>query len=345
MIINMPVIHEGCTLPPRPISGVSATIINYKDGINEFNASWTLGEVYDVQVGKINIYGYVGEEVPTDFSQFELDTEVNSTDISVNTYLKKPYNYILVAPVSTDGAVQKDLSQMCEVALTLDMPVKVSFADMSWEDIAFVSENGYASKYFSVGDTKTVSIVGTSYKVAIHDFNHDELADGSGKYAGMTIGLVNCLSSPTSQMYTTDSNIYGWGSSNVRTTLRNTVYPTLPEELRNVIKDVYKKTSEGGKSTTIKTTTDNLFLFSESEVYSTNYAVGGEGSRYPYYTTTTNRNKTVGDTSTTTANWWTRSPYKTTNTSFVYFYTDGSTSKENVLSANTTAYITFGFCV
>ena len=338
------ILERGCTLPPRPVSSVTASLINYKDGLNEITASWTLGEVYDVQVDKINIYGYVGEEAPTDFSQFELDAEVSSTDTSVkNGVMNKPYNYILVAPVSTDGVVQKDLSQMCEVALTLDMPVKgTTFADMSWEDISYVSDNGYANKYFSVGDKKSITIDGVSYKVAIHGFNVDELADGSGKKAGMTIGLVNCL--PTKyKMNNTDTNTVGWANCVIRTTLQSTIFYTLSEELRGVIKRVYKKTNLNGS---LNTTTDNLFLFSEIEVNgSAKQTLSGEGKQYQYYKTNSNWNKKIGDSGSSVSGWWSRSPMSNDDSRYVYFMEYNNAWMSSWTSANDNLYVSFGFCI
>lgn len=62
----------------------------------------------------------------------------------------------------------------------------ITFAGASWADIARISEAGEASHYFSIGDTKTVKFNGNSLEVMIVGFDHDDLADGSGK-AGISI--------------------------------------------------------------------------------------------------------------------------------------------------------------
>ena len=67
---------------------------------------------------------------------------------------------------------------------------KITFADGTWADIIRIAESGNAAEHFSIGDTKSVDVAfksGTqSVEFQIVGFNHDDLADGSGK-AGITI--------------------------------------------------------------------------------------------------------------------------------------------------------------
>lgn len=328
-------------LPPRPVTNVIAKMIGYKDGTNELSASWTKGEVYDVQVDKFNIYGYVGSIEPTSFSQFTIITSVSNTSSSLETNASQTYDYILVAPISTDGVIQEDLSQMCKVTVVSNMPVKgTTFADMSWGDIKVVADNGLVESYFNVGDQKTISISGTNYLVEIGDFYHDDKADGTGK-APLTILLKNCFSSKGT-MYSSNTNSIGWGGCSGRVYLQNLYNNTLPQEVRNVICSVTKKTSAGNQSTTIDTTTDTLFLLSEVEVFgSTTYSVAGEGSQYPIFTDNNSRIKKLGDTG-SAAYWWLRSPYASYSTAFCLVSTDGSANHTN--ASNSHGWC-FGFCI
>lgn len=338
MIINMPLEFGPCSLPTRPVTDVSAEVINYKDGTNEVRALWTLPPVYDVQIGKIGIYGYMGEEEPIKFSQFELITEVSDSSTSATAQVDKTYNYILVAPISTDEVIQKDLNQMINCKVTMNMPLKETFSTMSWEDIDTVSVNGYASEYFEVGDTKSVNIGGTNYNVAIYDFDHDDKADGTGK-VGMTIGLVNCLSTYY-QMNSSNTNSGGWEVTQLRTKLQSTIFEQLPAELRNVIKNVSKYTRLKTSNDVI--TEDNLFLLSEHE-WSNNimYAPAKEGTQYAYFTVDTDNrvNKKLGD-SGASCKWWTRSQVSNDSAAFC--------NVNKGLSYDKASYnygVSFAFCI
>lgn len=105
----------------------------------------------------------------------------------------------------------------------------LTFDGASWADISRLAESGEASQYFAVGDEKKISIDGTSYTVRILGYNHDDLADGSGK-AKMTMQLTTSLSDTF--------NVSDWNtlSSDMETTL----LPKFPSELRSLIKSVTK---------------------------------------------------------------------------------------------------------
>lgn len=326
-------------LPPRPVTNVIAKITGYKDGTNGLTTSWTKGEVYDVQVEKFNIYGYVGSEVPTSFSQFTLATSTSNESSSVESNVDQLYDYILVAPVSTDGVIQEDLSQMCKATTYSNMPLKgTTFEDMTWADVKNVADNGLVTSYFSVGDEKIMSVNGTNYKFVIADFNHDTKASG-GK-APLTILLKECLSG-SSVMNSSNTNTGGWKDTYMRNThLASTIYNQLPQEVRNVICSVKKSTSAGNRSSTINTTTDTLFLLSEIEVFgSTTNSASGEGSKYSIFTDATSRIKKRNGSN---AIWWLRSPNKESTIYFCAVNTDGSAT--DAVSSNGNA-VCFGFCI
>lgn len=106
----------------------------------------------------------------------------------------------------------------------------ITFAGGAWADIAAISEAGQAASYFSIGQTKTITVGDASITLRIIGFNHDTLADGSGK-AGMTIfaeqALSNTMTAPN------------WSS--VASKMKTTIKPQLPAELQAVIKPVLKQ--------------------------------------------------------------------------------------------------------
>lgn len=132
----------------------------------------------------------------------------------------------------------------------------------------------------------------------------------------------------------------------MRTETMQTLLSQLPADLRGVIKAVNKKASAGNKLTTITTSSDKLWLFSEVEIDNTTTATySSEGVQYNYW-------KTIKD-GTVAANrikkrngsadyWWLRSPNVTYTTNFRYIYSDG------LVYDNFAGYaigVSFGFCV
>ena len=143
-------------------------------------------------------------------------------------------------------------------------------------------------------------------------------------------------------MNNSETNRGGWTSCEMRTSKLNSIFSSLPADLRNVIKAVNKLTSAGSRSATINTTSDKLFLLSEVEIYgSTTHSKSGEGSQYAYYKAGNSRSKKSNG---SVIEWWERSPYGSDSTSFC--------SVSN-LSGNIATYspadagrgVAFGFCV
>lgn len=69
-----------------------------------------------------------------------------------------------------------------------------SLEGSSWDEIAEISATGRADEFFGVGNTKEVTLKDQSFAhtVRIIDFNHDDLADGSGK-AGITFEFTSVI--------------------------------------------------------------------------------------------------------------------------------------------------------
>ena len=329
MIINMP-FEKGCTLPPRPVTVNYAIIEN-----GELEVEWTKPNVYDVQLGGYNIYGYVGNTQPTDFNQYSLITSVDSSKTSAEISMDSEYDYVLVASVSTDGVIQKDLSQSYQTTKISDTK---TLSDYSWRDIEIITNYRTASDYFSVGDTKTFTADNISQTAMIYGFNHDTKEDDT--IASVTFGLVSGCTKTT--MSTTASNANGWNGSGMRSYLNNTYYNLLPLELRKVIKPVRKKASSGSSSPSILTSIDKLFLFSEIEVRGElSYSISGEGKQYEGFKDASNRIKCYR-TGTSASTWWLRSAKNGMSTSYVVVEANGSFSYAD---ANSAYMVVYGFCI
>lgn len=222
-----------------------------------------------------------------------------------------------------------------------------SFEKASWSDIAALSESGSADKYFSVGDEKTISLTtGEQVTLVILGFDHDDLT-GGGK-AGMTIGMKNLLAT-TYRMNATATNEGGWDESEMRTSTMATLLSQLPSDLQGVIKQVNKKATAGGASTSITTSADKLWLLAEVEVDGTTSAgYADEGEQYEYWktvkdgTVAADRKKYLSNGSGSANYWWLRSPHVSISNGFRYIASSGGVSN---IYANYTYGVSFGFCI
>lgn len=215
----------------------------------------------------------------------------------------------------------------------------LNFADASWDTINAIAQAGMAKNFWSVGDQKSVVLTtGETIMVRIEDFDHDDLTAG-GK-AKLTLGMVDCLRDK-GQMNSSNTNNGGWGSSAMKTWM-TTLLNQMPSDLKNVIKQVNKKTQAGNTSKTISTTADKLWLFSYTEVgyaADTNYSPGGEGTAYPLFVSDASRIKKVNGSA---ADWWLRSPCLGYSTSFCIV---GSGGTRYYGSASYSRGVAVGFCI
>ena len=222
-----------------------------------------------------------------------------------------------------------------------------SFEKASWSDIAALSESGSADKYFSVGDEKTISLTtGEQVTLVILGFDHDDLT-GGGK-AGMTIGMKNLLAT-TYRMNATATNEGGWDESEMRTSTMATLLSQLPSDLQGVIKQVNKKATAGGMSTSITTSADKLWLLAEVEVDGTTSAgYADEGEQYEYWktvkdgTVAADRIKYLPNGSGSAHSWWLRSPRVFDS---IYWNCISSSGNLAITGARASDGVSFGFCI
>ena len=134
----------------------------------------------------------------------------------------------------------------------------LTLANATWAEIAEIAEAGETSEYFNIGDKKVISVDGADRTAVIIGFDHDDLADGSGK-AKITFFLA---SSPADTFYISD-----WSSFSAE--LESVLLPKFPSELQSLIKPVTKICDSIGSSAIPATTTNidfKLFPLSMSEM-------------------------------------------------------------------------------
>ena len=211
----------------------------------------------------------------------------------------------------------------------------------SWEDIIAAGNNGtYATKY-SVGDTKLVNDKsGNKFYLQLAAIDGDDLADNSGK-AHMTWLLKDCYRT-THNMNSSAVTTDGWAGTAMRSWLRDTVMPTLPDVITENMKEVSKTYYDYGTTSTL-TATDKIWIPSYREVM---MGTDKENSGVQYSglfgtsTSTGNRDSRVKYYNGSAYNWWLRSAYSSSY--FYYVYNFGS---NNNYYANYASGVVFGFCI
>lgn len=182
-------------------------------------------------------------------------------------------------------------------------------------------------------------------------FNHDVLSNANayGKVtktgmAGITFCTRNIAN--TLGMNSSDTNVGGWKESNIRSSslpeLKNAmVPPAFRYDVASAIKPVNKLSGLGGGSSSgVETTSDDLFLLSEVEVFgSTTYSVPGEGTQYAYYKAGNSKVRKWHDSATA---WWLRSPVSGNSETFCQVNNGGGSTYGYAASSYG---IAFAFCI
>lgn len=213
------------------------------------------------------------------------------------------------------------------------------FAENEWSDIIEACHaNEVPDEWVADGTCyKDMEINGANYRIDIIGKNHDDLSDGTGK-APLTFQLHDCYDE-TKQMNSSNTNSGGWTNCAMRTTHLPAILALMPAEVQAGIRPVKKLTSAGNQSSSIVTTSDELFLPSEVEVFgSITYSFAGEGTQYAYYQA---GNSTVKNWNGRAYAWWERSPRSSHSARFCRVY---STATADANSASAWNGVAFCFC-
>lgn len=208
----------------------------------------------------------------------------------------------------------------------------------SWSEIFAAEQDGTYSTKYSIGDTKMLDL-GTEgqHLMEIVAFDTDDKADGTGK-AKITWISKDQLNT-AHNMNSTSTTAGGWEQSEMRSYLKNTIKPLIPETVRNAIVPVTKisSTYSGAIVVNGQTTTDDVWIPSNHEVSPTTTTYESTGSTYS--SKFTNATSKIKKRNGSAGNWWLRS-------------TDGSTRFRNVdtsgyTSGTDASYnrgVALGFC-
>ena len=273
----------------------------------------------------------------------------------------------------TSDAKSVSITGIYDVTLSF---VSSTLNNNDWATIKEVSDKGQGANYWSIGDSKAVTLNGTVGTLTLSNytiyafilgFNHNAELEGQnrihfqlGKTAlsgGTDVAL--CDSKYNSQVSATGyfsmnssaTNSGGWNSSQMRTKIcgtslasySGTIIAVIPAALRAIIKSVTKYTDNTGASSdasAVTATTDYFFLLGEYEVFGTisrgNPNESSKQAQYSYYSAGNSKVKYNHSATSTAVVWWLRSPFAGSSTYFTLVIPDGTVSNDN-------AYYSIGF--
>ena len=223
--------------------------------------------------------------------------------------------------------------------VTIDFTPKV-LNDATWAQIQSVADASTGPNYWSVGDTKQITINGkvsdgltlSSYSTYVYiiGFDHNSDVEGTGiafggfktaQTGGKDISLVDTPNGRTQtsgqwfNMNNSATNTGGWSSSRMRSTTLPLVKSALPSDLQAVLKttSIYSDNTGGGNDTAsyVTATQDELYLLAEFEIFGARtYANSAERNyqqQYAYYVAGNSKVKYRHDSTDSTFPWWERS--------------------------------------
>ncbi len=210
----------------------------------------------------------------------------------------------------------------------------LSFSASPWAKIAQIAEGGNAAAKFSIGDEKTFENNGVTYTAKIVGFNHDDLADGSGK-AGITMMIVP----GNYNQLTWWSNTYvGYNGSTPDTYAKKTEH--LPSELVAVLKTVKKK--QNNKHSGKWNDLDRVgFCPAATEL---GYSLSGyedEGAAYALFDGTS-ASRIANHADGTAIPYWTRTQKSSNNP---YYVTTSGSVTTATFNKSGTAYVISFYCI
>ena len=203
------------------------------------------------------------------------------------------------------------------------MNIKPVLKENDWATIIEVANKGEAQNYWKIGDEIDLTLSGKyneTVTLQIWDFNHFDKSDGSGK-ANILFGM-KYLMKDREYMNPFYFNSGGWNNSYMRNTVMKNIYESIPEYIRNNIKEVNTEANRGGGSSSSQACTDKVFLPGFKELgWSGNY--DGNQTKFPIFTNDNSRIKKLNNGSGEGYWWWTRSPSYNGSYYFRYVNTVG----------------------
>lgn len=190
----------------------------------------------------------------------------------------------------------------------------------SWDTI--ISKIAAGTANYQVGEFKPLDL-GTegivNMQIVARGANASPLAAGGGNASYDFVAKE--LLTTTHAMNSNGSNTGGWENSEMRSYLKTTIKPLIPQAVRNAIKEVTKTSYRYDTSNANATTTDDVWIPSYREIFGGS-DVESQGPIYSdIYTDATSRIKSIVGGS--ASSWWLRSAGSYNSYIFRYVSTSG----------------------
>ena len=306
------------------------------DALTNVTADRTVYAIFTAVAKGYTVYFYNGETL------LETVTGVPSGGTATytgTTPTKQGYSFTGWSPLPTN--ITADTS--CYAQFEED-DMYESITDTWSQIIANVSNGTYSTKYH-IGDTKKIDL-GTEGEVimTIVGIDADDLADNSGKapitWISKQLLKTSHRMNPSYSSGTEGTgSLGGWEKTEMRSYLKETVKPLIPETVRNAIKPVKKysriyNVSDSAVNDVL--TTEDVWIPSYKEVFGSGLETLG-----PTYSATfpDNTSRIKSKAGSSAGWWWLRSAYSYSN--FICVRTDGSYISGG---ANSTSGVALGFC-
>lgn len=241
-----------------------------------------------------------------------------------------------------DATVNVIAVQDYAVTVETVVPIPTVLNNATWAQIKEVAEKSQGPNYWSVGDTKQITINGklsdgltlSNYNtwVYIIGFDHNSAFEGTGiafggfktaQTGGVDVALCDSAygndktSGQWFNMNNSETNSGGWASCRMRSTTLPLVKSALPSELTSVIKTttIYSDNTGDGSNMAyyVTATHDDLYLLAEFEILGARTHANSDErnyqQQYAYYAAGNSKIKYRHDSTATAASWWERSVY------------------------------------
>lgn len=265
---------------------------------------------------------------------------LSNVNAFTNTPIGAGFGYIYVPSdlVNTYKAASNWSSFASQiVALSAYPKAPEGSVTMSWAEIDADSSS------LSIGDTKVISVGGKFVAVELVGKEKDNLANGQGK-AKTTWISVGAIEKRGINISSGVDTTGGYPASALCSYLEETLYPTIENDLKSVIKEVSKKCITKKPSATTVTLDAKLWVPSYKEVgftESTLLESGGVTYNSKFSDNASRVKRFGGFGQGDTLNWWLRTP----SSNVAYKYVQSSGGETGTTGLTSDLGVVIGFCV
>lgn len=288
-------------------------------------------------------------------SGYTLEGATISITMGGNDITATAYSNGTISIASVTGAVVIEIEAVATIVFSR------TFGDNSPSTISTISNiissqnmsaSDVATTYgWNLGDTIDITLTTNEViQMQIIGINHDTISSDHITKAGLTLQMVGLFAQTYQMNGQNATNAGGWQNAPLRNSWFPTLFAKIPNEWQSVIKTVDKLSANGGGSnySAIVTTSDNIFLLSEIEVFGVvTKAQNGadEGTQYAYWSshnTNNDRTKYYDNSGTPTqGSWWLRSSANNDTLRYCIVTSSG----ENTTFSTNSSRVSFAFCV